>query len=224
MAVAPSCNPAKGQCRPLQDSCDPRGGMLSPYTGAAVYAMYRRTSQSTWEDAFAAEQFTSRHRTFMKNFNIQYECIDAQDDFHAQMKKGNTQLPSWIDAEKSYLADFEQDEHVRDFTFDEAAADQDPGVDSFLTEIGKSRRSRNTAMQEMSAIMRSLGWHTAEPTLLPTDTDLKPESPSIHQPGSQWKATVMNERAVILDKRLNGLPESAKRSQERYPDPNVVNV
>ncbi|KAF5367284.1 hypothetical protein D9615_010468 [Tricholomella constricta] len=182
-----------------------------------------KASQSTWEDAFNAEQFTLRHQTFMKNFNIQYECMDAQDDFHAQMKKGNAQLPSWtLDAEKSYLADFEQDEHIHDYTFDEAAANKDPD-DSFLTKIGNARRSRDAAMQEMSAIVRNLGWPTPEPTLLPTDTDLKPKPPSVYQPGSQWKATVMNERAGILEKRLDDLPVS-KKSQELYPDPNIVNV
>lgn len=33
----------------------------------------------------------------MKNMNIQYECLDTRDDFHAQMKKGALSFPGGHD-------------------------------------------------------------------------------------------------------------------------------
>ncbi|KAF8227016.1 hypothetical protein L208DRAFT_1204405, partial [Tricholoma matsutake] len=42
-----------------------------------------------WEDAFDLHSFSKRDGEVMKNFNIRYECLDAQDDFHTQMKKGS---------------------------------------------------------------------------------------------------------------------------------------
>jgi hypothetical protein len=39
--------------------------------------------------------------------NIHYECLDAQDDFHAQMKKNAISLPTWLSNE-TMLKDLDQ--------------------------------------------------------------------------------------------------------------------
>ncbi|KAF8223233.1 hypothetical protein L208DRAFT_1032835, partial [Tricholoma matsutake] len=40
-----------------------------------------------WNDAFTKYSFGTRSTQLMHNMNICYECLDTQDDFHAQMKK-----------------------------------------------------------------------------------------------------------------------------------------
>ena len=53
----------------------------------------------------------------MRNFNIKYECYDAHDDFHAQMKAGTTPnegLMNWFDNNDA---------------IDDLNDDQDPYVD-----------------------------------------------------------------------------------------------
>ncbi|KAF8229949.1 hypothetical protein L208DRAFT_1036075, partial [Tricholoma matsutake] len=42
----------------------------------------------SWDDTFAVYPFSPRQLEVMKYMNIWYKCIDAQDDFHAQMKRG----------------------------------------------------------------------------------------------------------------------------------------
>jgi hypothetical protein len=42
---------------------------------------------STWDETFLLHKFTDRQIELMKNFNIKYECLDARDDYNAQMKK-----------------------------------------------------------------------------------------------------------------------------------------
>ena len=44
----------------------------------------------------------------MKNMNIRYECLDARDDFHAQMRKGATALPSWAEEGTGIFYDLDQ--------------------------------------------------------------------------------------------------------------------
>jgi len=56
-----------------------------------------RQSES-WDEAFLSQDFSSRQLEVMKNMNIRYECLDARDDFHAQMKKGTTSMPAWAEA------------------------------------------------------------------------------------------------------------------------------
>lgn len=44
-------------------------------------------SQS-WDEAFQSHEFSDRQQQIMKNFNIKYECLDARDDYRAQLKRG----------------------------------------------------------------------------------------------------------------------------------------
>ncbi|KAF8231101.1 hypothetical protein L208DRAFT_1143341, partial [Tricholoma matsutake] len=50
--------------------------------------LHLKHENDTWNDAFIKYSFSKCQKEIMANMNIQYECLDAQDDFHAQMKKG----------------------------------------------------------------------------------------------------------------------------------------
>jgi hypothetical protein len=41
-------------------------------------------------DAFKIYKFNTRQLEIMKYFNVWYECLDARDDYAAQMKKGES--------------------------------------------------------------------------------------------------------------------------------------
>ncbi|TFK23758.1 hypothetical protein FA15DRAFT_564806, partial [Coprinopsis marcescibilis] len=45
-----------------------------------------KTHTSTWKAAFNSFEFTKRHLELIRNFNIQFECYDARDDYHAQRR------------------------------------------------------------------------------------------------------------------------------------------
>jgi len=44
----------------------------------------------------------------MKNMNIQYECLDSQNDFHAQLHKGTFHVTDWENTECELWQDLEQ--------------------------------------------------------------------------------------------------------------------
>ncbi|KAK0447512.1 hypothetical protein EV421DRAFT_1684191, partial [Armillaria borealis] len=41
----------------------------------------------SWIEAFDSRVFPPWQQRIMKNFNLRYECLDARDDYHAQMTK-----------------------------------------------------------------------------------------------------------------------------------------
>ena len=78
--------------------------------------MHLKDNNGTWSDAFDNHQFSQAHQQIINNMNIQYECLDAQDDFHAQMKKGVWAMPSWAASESDIWQDMDQT--IMDDSFD----------------------------------------------------------------------------------------------------------
>ncbi|KZV60467.1 hypothetical protein PENSPDRAFT_594050, partial [Peniophora sp. CONT] len=54
--------------------------LFKPWTDA----LHLKEENQTWEEAFAAYDFTERQREIMRFFHVRYECNDARDDFRAQ--------------------------------------------------------------------------------------------------------------------------------------------
>ncbi len=49
-----------------------------------------------WDERFQEHSFSEEERWYMHNFNIRYECLDARDNYRAQLKKtGDTIVGSW---------------------------------------------------------------------------------------------------------------------------------
>ena len=46
-----------------------------------------KSEDQSWDDAFTSHMFNTRQLEIMKYFNVRYECLDARDDYAAQMKK-----------------------------------------------------------------------------------------------------------------------------------------
>jgi len=102
-----------------------------------------------------------------------YECLDARDDFHAQLRKGRDIQPSW--APNADTLDVVEDDVVGD----EFPTDLD--LDAHLNEIGKRERKRRLDMAAIGAIMTRTRWADLELRTqhLPSkalDTALQPSS------------------------------------------------
>ena len=80
-----------------------------------------KLEDQTWDDAFRTYTFNTRQLEIMKYFNVRYECLDARDDYAAQLKKGenvgifsNWNIYESIDSAPVDVNSFEGD----DFTCD----------------------------------------------------------------------------------------------------------
>ena len=48
-----------------------------------------KSTEETWEQAFNKHIFSPAQKNLMSNFNLRYKCLDARDDYSAQMKDNN---------------------------------------------------------------------------------------------------------------------------------------
>ena len=159
----------------------------------------RRQTES-WDEAFVSQEFSSRQLEVMKNMNIRYECLDARDDFHAQMKKGARSMPSWAEPDSELFNDLDQ------MDVDDTINIQTSLDDLSISPImGKSERMRTELMTDVRRMLLSLGWTDRNADLLPDGLNISPD-PIQPQTPAQWKAAVSDKRAQILEERARHLP------------------
>jgi hypothetical protein len=157
-----------------------------------------------WDCAFSTHRFSSRHRDILVNMNIRYECLDAKDDFHAQMRKGGVGIGSWEDIDAEVIQDMDQTGVDINVPFD---VTYDP--DDASSVKGKRARARDVMMAAMKDTMQGLGWTECMPELLPENFELVPPPLGITKNGAAWKAAVAQKRAEILEKRSRHMPPIA---------------
>ena len=46
-----------------------------------------KAGDQLWNDEFQEYSFSEEQVWYMHNFNVRYECLDARDDYRAQIKK-----------------------------------------------------------------------------------------------------------------------------------------
>ena len=154
-----------------------------------------KSQDESWDDAFNRYPFTPHQRMLMDNFQLRYECLDAQDDYHAQLRKGVVPSAAWIDVD-----DIDEND-----TLD--AGDDVPLNDVELV-VGPREKARRLQMSSMRDILARLGWTERLPPSQPFPLvmpDLKE-----HLNASQWASLVSDARQRVLDTR---------RSMEKAPCP-----
>jgi len=117
----------------------------------------------SWDDAFTSCIFPSRESELIGNLNLQYECLDARDDFHAEMNKKVNEARRMRDFEES---DFESSDSDED---DYAEQGKIFGMET----VGKITRSRREQMDEMESLLKRVGW------LLDGDREGRPDIPDM---------------------------------------------
>jgi hypothetical protein len=134
-----------------------------------------KSEGSSWDETFLSYQFSPCQLDLMKNMNLRYECLDARDDFHAQMQKGAIAMPNWADQGTGIFQDLDQiavEEVINGHT------DTNTVLDDFAisTHVGKRDKARTELMTEMRRMLSMLGWMDRKANLLPdnltgADTD-----------------------------------------------------
>jgi len=129
-----------------------------------------KCTENTWDNALKKFIFSDRQNSIMANMNIQYEFLDARDDFHAQMKKGETGMPSWMEDNSTLWNNLEQ-------TIAEDCLDMvDTGdviPDIYIsTVMGKSQLRMQAKMFSIRRTLTDAGWIICNTTLLPSDLQI----------------------------------------------------
>ena len=165
-------------------------------------------SSSSWEDAFQRHSFQGNEIAMMNNFNIRYECLDARDDFRAQLKKGaaTNLFGSWetIDAED-----------------DSSSTDiNEPGIDfddvpSDPLGLGQKQMRRLKEMEMVRHMLTAMGW--TDPIL--GSADKRPVfRPNKNCSGRDWEQEVDREKQRILErKNEHNTPQNIVSLNEQVP-------
>jgi hypothetical protein len=127
----------------------------------------------SWDESFTTHNFTKRQKDIMKFFNIKYECLDARDDYSANMKKNDEKLSHWV----SDPNDDNRDDDYGDNFDTKLQPETDEDV-SELTVPGQNGRRRSAKMREMDEILRNAGWMDSSPNGNPDVRDLQPVQPA----------------------------------------------
>src|ERR1700676_2788205 len=132
-----------------------------------------KSEDQSWDDAFITHMFNAKQLEIMKYFNVRDECLDARDDYAAQMKKGeNIGIFSNWDVYNNLYSDiidynsYEDD----DFAFDIDNVNQD--------NIGSKTEKRNRDMSHVEQIMWDAGWFDKSLNGLADVGDLTPVMPT----------------------------------------------
>jgi hypothetical protein len=151
--------------------------------------LHLKQSDESWDDAFASNTFSPRQEEIMNNFNLRYECLDSRDDFHAQLKKGNVEIPGYSGyygeaddcLNKHFSADLEE-------TALEGVMLTEIDID--VSTTGKRELRRRQESATMHNVMLNTGW------LTPLDsTPMEPcEQPNLVLTGNQWKSEIKRLR------------------------------
>ena len=149
--------------------------------------------------------------------NLRYECLDARDDFHAQMKKGVVATPFGIEFGDGLEGSVVNTSVPKG---DGELGDDDMGIaegefDVDMSHIGNGELRRCKEIATMKEIMQQSGWTEPRPSLA------APEIPAIKvfKRGIEWKADVEKLRQAIIDQRYN---EQAKTFQDPLSTTNSI--
>ncbi|KAF8223498.1 hypothetical protein L208DRAFT_1517224, partial [Tricholoma matsutake] len=113
-----------------------------------------KTAIKNWDTAFDNHIFNTDQLSLIKNANIRYECLDANNDYHAQMQKSAGVLPVW--EENNRIWDDVEADNPFDTVF--PINDDDESIPLDLLQLGWAELRRQQDIMTMRNIMTNLGW------------------------------------------------------------------
>jgi hypothetical protein len=127
----------------------------------------------TWDESFTEYDFSKWQQEVIKYFNVQYECLDARNDYSAMRKNTEDQriFPQWTT--NKMLNDSDEDELNSGANFEDENNILDPEYD----RIGDEERQPVEQMVKMDNIVKNCGWMNESIDGVPEhDTDaIQPE-------------------------------------------------
>jgi hypothetical protein len=176
-----------------------------------------KTMPQSWENAFEAHNFMPQEQQIIKNFNIRYECLDAHDDYHAQLKAGHIQPTLNIWDNNDFSSEINSDpDHP------ETSIEMEPHIDeTSLQAIIDNNEMISIETNRIRSILHHTGWNnvSALSQNLPLISDLMPQT---EQTRAQWKLIVQMEKDKQITKRMTChhqfTPNTSLHDQDHAPN------
>ena len=143
----------------------------------------------------------------MQNFNIQYECLDARNDYHAQMKKGVDPLfmGSWEDTNDNI-------ENTNNHPLNAGIEFDDDPQD--LQNIGNAQTLRIKNIAQINQILNETGWNKER---LKSDYIFHHFKPNQILSGSDWNAEVSKKSQELLNQcNLYNITKNKEKNKQLH--------
>jgi hypothetical protein len=112
-------------------------------------------ANKTWEHAFDNYIFLDGQMNLMKNFNLRYECLDAQDNYSAQMKDSEKKNnPFWESSDNNQL-----DQEYMGWKGD----DEELNDDMYLNGSCRQNDAKEDEMRFVEQVVAGAGWLDSSP-------------------------------------------------------------
>ena len=120
------------------------------------YGRDLKGDDESWDEAFNQFTFDFHQQELMKFFNLRYECLDVQDDFHAELRKGNNPH-NYEDIDK-YVLDTEDDDNCDTFQSGDELDGYNHNRITVGMQVGKLQKAMLNKMESIENVMRVSGW------------------------------------------------------------------
>src|ERR1700678_4151298 len=132
----------------------------------------KESVQTSWDNTFNEHEFRNQEVQLMKNFNIRYECLDAHDDFHAQLKNSidKSLIGSWEVFENENEDEMESFQRTteNEVIYDDIPVDPKAHGKSYLLQLKN--------MDMIKLILTDNGWINAKTSsVLQISNTFKPD-------------------------------------------------
>ncbi|PBL04586.1 hypothetical protein ARMGADRAFT_1071029 [Armillaria gallica] len=182
----------------------------------------RQDTDTSWDTEFRNYRFSPSHDKIMANFNLRYECLDARDDYRAELiQSAGEGLPPGLARDELDMLIREGNQQMVNDDF------ADFGIDPYskmpIVKLGRKQKAREAQAAIICHLMGPVGcmWSSSMPEV----TDFS----SIHidiniadHSSSSWKEEIAQMRQSVLNARHSGdleVPKDhSKKSHSKYID------
>ena len=178
-----------------------------------------KNPKQQWDTAFQEHKFTPDQERYMRNFNVRYECLDARDDYRAQMMKdANSIVGSWVKENDTEIEDEFHSTGLNEIQLDD--------LPSNPLDLGPNQRKRAKKMDAVGRMMSDLGWTEPLHHIQESPISFRPE---VFKSGNAWEQDIDTMKQRILDeknvhfKNLN-MQETPVTPHDAQHVPNIVKV
>jgi len=195
-------------------------------TMLALFKPWRRgldlkpTADRSWDETYDAHEFAESERLLIKNFNIRYECMDARDDYRAQLRNGAAPhiFGSWDSTSGEGI-----EQSASDFQPDVSQMPAEANEDALVS--GQLHQKKLRELESARAVFSLSGWTSPG---VPSSCDHESIRPTKTMSGAAWGEAVDKYKRDVLAKKnehnlaCNTLQDGNDASQIHVP--NVVKI
>ena len=161
-----------------------------------------KSADETWEHAFDNYNFSERQMNLMNNFNLRYECLDARDDYSAQMKDNEKE-------DNQFQESFDNNQLGPEHT-DWRDDDEELNDEMYLNGSCRQNDAKEDEMRLVEQVVADAGWLDGSPDGVDV-VDGEGFVPITKKTSSQWSSLIQSIRKMIISDRSKNLPAEKRK-------------